>query len=159
LKATMEAWRGFLRLPACERRIVLAAAAGLAATWLGLRLAGFRRWQQALKWLAPVRAAHPDETGAEVAERAKEIARLEAAAARNFPWRTNCLEESLVLEWLLRRRGIPATLRIGGRKDAERFEAHAWVDLDGENLSDTDAGHIHFVPFEGSVASLETQTH
>jgi hypothetical protein len=155
----MEAGRRFLRLPSCERSIVLAATAALAATWLGLRLAGFRRWQEALIWIAPPRAAHPDATGAEVAERAKEITRLKAAAARNFPWRTNCLEQSLVLWWLLRRRGIPAALRIGGRKDAEQFEAHAWVELDGANLSDPDAGHIHFVPFEGSVASLEAQTH
>ena len=142
-----------------ERRIVLAATAGLAATWLGLRLTGFRRWQRALGWLTPAGTTHADSIGAGMVEEAREIARLEAAAARDFPWRTNCLEQSLVLGWLLRRRGIPAALRIGGRKDAEGFEAHAWVELGGANLSDADAEHIHFVPFERSIAAQETQTH
>jgi len=155
----MEAWRRFLRLHGDERRIVLPAVAGLAATWLGLRLTGFRRWQRTLGWLAPGKAANPVAAPAGLMERAREIARLEAAAARNIPWRTNCLEQSLVLWWLLRQRGIQSDLRFGARKDAGRFEAHAWVELEGVNLSGADAGHVDFVPFEGPIASLETQTH
>ena len=55
---------------------------------------------------------------------------MEDAAARNLFFHTNCLEQSLVLWWLLRRRGIAADLRIGARKDSDRFEAHAWVEFD-----------------------------
>lgn len=153
----MEAWRRFLRLEGREQKIVLAAAAGLAATGLGLRLVGFRRWQRVLHWLATAGPGCSGVCERGIAERAREIARLEAAAARNFPWRTNCLEQSLVLEWLLRRRGIPATLRIGGRKDGDRFEAHAWVELDGVKLNGMETEHVHFVPFEGGVSSLGAQ--
>ena len=62
------------------------------------------------------------------------IARMEAAAARHLPFQPNCLEQSLALWWLLRRRGIPADLRIGVRKDAANFEAHAWVEAGGSGI-------------------------
>jgi hypothetical protein len=159
LKAQIESCGRFLRLHGYERRIVLAAAAGLVTTWLGLRLAGFRRWHRALEWIALTTAKPLDTTSAGVVERAREIAGLVAAAARNLPWRMYCLEQSLVVWWLLRRRGIPATLRMGGRKEGERFEAHAWVELEGANLSDSDTEYIHFIPFEGLITSRETQTH
>jgi Transglutaminase-like superfamily len=155
----METWRSFLRLPGCDRRIVLASATGLLATWIGLRLVGFRRWQRALGWLVSAKAANPDAKDAGMIERAREIAGLEAAAVRNFPWCMNCLEQSLVLWWLLRQRGIPAEFRIGVRKDAEGFEAHAWVEVEGTNPSEADTEHINFVPFEGLIASLHRQTH
>ena len=41
-----------------------------------------------------------------------------------------------MLWWLLRRRGIAAELRIGARKEFERFEAHAWVEVDSAVLND-----------------------
>jgi hypothetical protein len=86
-----------------------------------------------------------------------DIARMAAAAARYLPFRTNCLEQSLVLWWLLRRRRIAADLKIGARKEANRFQAHAWVDFQGGGSASEE--HLHFVPFEGSVTSMETQTH
>lgn len=84
---------------------------------------------------------------------------MAAAAAHYLPFRTNCLEQSLVLWWLLRRRGIAADLKIGARKAANRFEAHAWVEFEGSVIGGAGEEHLHFVPFEGSVASMETQTH
>ena len=71
--------------------------------------------------------------------------------------RTNCLEQSLVLCWLLRRRGIAADLRIGARKDSDRFEAHAWVELNSQVLNDATAEHRHFVPFEKPILSMESR--
>ena len=86
-----------------------------------------------------------------------EISRLAAATARHLPFRTNCLEQSLVLCWLLERRGIPADLRIGARKEADRFEAHAWVEVAGLAVDPGNEQHVHFVPFKASVDSLERQ--
>jgi len=63
----------------------------------------------------------------------------------------------LALWWLLRRHGVSAELRLGARKQSNRFEAHAWVELDGAILNDSAAGDVHFVPFEGPVSSLEAQ--
>jgi hypothetical protein len=53
---------------------------------------------------------------------------------RIFP--ASCLVESLTLWWLLRRRRIPADLRIGVRTLTGAFESHAWVELSGVVLND-----------------------
>jgi len=155
----MQRWHSFWQLSGYERGIALEAAGGLLATWMGLRLAGFRRWKYLLGWLAPssnaTTARPPDASQREAAQA---IARIAAAVARNFFFATNCLEQSLVLWWLLRRRGIPAELRIGARKEFERFEAHAWVEADSTVLNDTSAEHQHFVPFDGPITPLEART-
>jgi Transglutaminase-like superfamily len=151
-------WQRFYRLTGFERAAVLEAVAGLVVTRPGLRLAGFRRWRAVLKWLSP---AEPVENQLmEIAsESARVIARMEAAATRNVLFRPSCLERSLVLWWLLRRRGIPAELRIGARKDEQKLEAHAWVECGGSVLNQPDAAHLHFTPFDGPIASGETSTH
>lgn len=154
----MERWRKFWRLSGFERGLVLEAGAGLLVIWLGLRLAGFRRWKSVLTWLAPSANAPTHLQAASRKQCADTIARMSAAAARNLFFATNCLENSLVLWWLLRGRGIAAELRIGARKKLERLEAHAWVELDSQVLNDAGEEHCHFVPFEGPITPLETRT-
>src|SRR5271156_6557657 len=154
----IERWQKLWRLSGYERGIALEAAGGLLATWLGLRLAGFRRWKNVLARLTPPYKATAHQQTASQNESAELIARMEAAAARNVFFRTNCLEQSLVLWWLLRRRGISAELRIGARKEFERFEAHAWVEVDCAVLNDAGAEHLHFVPFDGPISPLEART-
>ena len=154
----MERWQRFWGLSGYERGIALEAAGGLLATWLGLRLAGFRRWQSLLVRLAPSANTTMHRRGASQRQSAEVIARMAAAAARNVFFAANCLEQSLVLWWLLRRRGIAAELRIGARKEFERFEAHAWVEVDSAVLNDTSAEHLHFVPFDGPISPLEART-
>ena len=53
--------------------------------------------------------------------------------------RVTCLARSLTLCALLERRGERPALRFGVPRDdaQEPFEAHAWVELDGEVLNDT----------------------
>ena len=155
MKGTTETWHRFWRLSGFERGIALEAAAALVATWVGLRLAGFRRWQAALAWFAPPPAAYITEQNS--VNSARMIARMEQSAANHLFFRANCLEQSLTLSWLLHRRGIAAELRIGARKDAGRFEAHAWVESNGVVLNDTSESHLHFVPFDGPVSAMETQ--
>jgi len=154
----MQRWQRFWRLSGYERGVALEAGGGLLGTWVGLRLAGFRRWRNVLAWLAPSPNTTARQAGASQKEAAELIARMAAAAARNFFFATNCLEQSLVLWWLLRRRGIVAELRIGARKESERFEAHAWVEVDSAVLNDASAEHQHFVPFDGPITPLEART-
>ncbi|MGH9739876.1 MAG: lasso peptide biosynthesis B2 protein [Candidatus Acidiferrales bacterium] len=135
---------------------VLEAAGGLLLTRLCLSVAGFRRWKAAIEWLtagsaAPGRpATHPEM------EFAGAMDRWEAAAARHVPISANCLECSLTLWWLLRRRGIAAELCIGGRKEHGRFEAHAWVELGGMVVSDKNGGRGEFEAFRGRLATMRT---
>jgi Transglutaminase-like superfamily len=156
VKAIIQSSQTFWSLESEERDIAWAAARGLTATWLGLRIFGFRRWKE----FVARRAQRPsDEQTKRRASgiSAKRMARLEAAVARNLFFKTNCLEQSLVLWPLLRRRGFPAELKIGARKDAGRFEAHAWVELDGCALNNDSEEDRGFVPFDGPAAT--TQRH
>ncbi|HEU4561556.1 MAG TPA: lasso peptide biosynthesis B2 protein [Longimicrobium sp.] len=57
-----------------------------------------------------------------------------ALAAAFFPGRAVCLEQSLALYVLLRRRGVSADLRLGVRPYP--FMAHAWVELHGEPVNE-----------------------
>jgi hypothetical protein len=154
----MQLWQKFSRLSGHERGVALQAAGGLLATWLGLRLAGFRRWKSVLAHLAPSANTTARQQDPSQRNSAEVIARLVAAAARNVFFGTNCLEQSLVLWWLLRRRGISALLRIGARKEFNRFEAHAWVEVDGAALDNAGAEHLHFVPLDGPISPLEART-
>lgn len=149
----IERWKRFRRLSAFERGVLLEATAGLLATWAGLRLIGFRRWERVLGVFTP----SANTAGPAPVQESVSVARIQAIAARNLFFRSNCLEQSLVLWWLLQRRGINAALRIGARKDSERFEAHAWVELGSQVLNDASAEHRHFVPFEKPILSVEAR--
>jgi Transglutaminase-like superfamily len=151
----MEAWRRFRALSGTSRSLVVEAAASLAATRVGLRLAGFRRWKALLMRLTP---ATVDGGNASNLDQAQYVSRLTQATARNLFFTANCLERSLTLWWLLRRRGIAADVRIGVRKAEGQFEAHAWVDCGSVVLNDEGEMHAHFAPFERPVTSMETQT-
>jgi hypothetical protein len=154
LKPTMANWRTFSRLTGHERRIVLEAATGLIVTWVGLRLVGFPRWKRMLQLAAPRQTAARSENNSH--STVADVLRMEEAAARNLFFSTNCLEQSLVLWWLLRRRGIGADLRIGARKDEQRFEAHAWVEFRGMALNSEGEDHLHFTPFEEQATGMGT---
>jgi hypothetical protein len=155
----MSIWKRFWRLSGFERGIALEAVAGLIATWVGLRFAGFRKWKTLLGWLAPRIAPGIAVSNVSLEETARQVARIQEAAARNLFFSTNCLEQSLVLWWLLRIRGIAAELRIGARKEGNSFEAHAWVEFRGAILNSLGKEHLHFVPFEGQAISMGMQTH
>jgi Transglutaminase-like superfamily len=153
----MNTWNRFWRLSGFERGVALEASVVMTASWVGLRLAGFRRWKSALDGLAP------PTTPAQVSERdqldaASRIARVQHSVARRLFFQPNCLEQSLTLLWLLQTRGIAAELRLGARKEAGRFEAHAWVERNGEVLTEAGENHRHFVPFDGPLGSMETET-
>ncbi|HUL35887.1 MAG TPA: lasso peptide biosynthesis B2 protein [Candidatus Eisenbacteria bacterium] len=82
------------------------------------------------------------------AELTGKTVRMVRAAVRYSFVRFTCLEESLGLWYLLQTQGIPAQLRIGVRKSDGKFEAHAWVERDGEALNQPDATHKHYAAFE-----------
>lgn len=107
-----------------------ATAALLTAVRLGLRTVGFGRvLTLARRWADP--------RGREVVvERAalEPVVERVAMAAAFFPGRAECLEQSLTLYLLLRRRGVAVELRLGVQPYP--FAAHAWVEHDGVPLND-----------------------
>jgi Transglutaminase-like superfamily len=56
-------------------------------------------------------------------------------ACRYYPKSPACLQRSLALTSMLRRRGIAADLEIGVRQPP--FESHAWVEVAGRVINDT----------------------
>jgi len=153
----MQRFRRFRRLSGFERGVVLEALIALPVAWLAVRLLGFRVCRGAFEERARA-ARNSSFLETDTLNIAKRIARLEAVTASNLFFRTSCLEQSLVLCRLLRRRGMKATLRIGARKEADRFEAHAWVEMAGNVVDGGGTEHLHFRPFERSESSMETQT-
>jgi len=147
-------WKTFWSLTPAERGIARSAAVGLVFSWIGLRVLGFARWQRILQ--RGISHA-PAKTSAAPAVSAQRIAQLQDAAAHDIFLPTNCLERSLALWFLLRRRGFAADLKFGARKQSGTFEAHAWVELDGVALNNPADEQRDFAPFDCTIASLETR--
>jgi hypothetical protein len=138
----VRSWSRFWRLSRAERQLLAQALVLLPLTVAALRLMGFRRCQALLARLAPRRTDQ-----AATIDDARGMARMVDVAARHGLVRATCLPRSLVLWWLLRRQGIDSELRIGVRKEAGRFEAHAWVELHGVVLNDGGEVHERFAAF------------
>jgi len=64
---------------------------------------------------------------------ARRLGKVVGKVLRVLPTDSRCLIRSLVLVRILSRRAIPSTIVIGVRKDSD-FEAHAWVEHDGEPI-------------------------
>lgn len=137
----LEQWLG---LASWERWLLLRLLVLLPAIGAALRLLGFNRTRALLGRAVPT--PKPSLAGAppQPSDRPRRIARLVAMAACRGPYRATCLRQSLALWWLLRRRGIPAELRIGVRKDGDALLAHAWVEQEGAPLGQGPLGHAPF---------------
>jgi hypothetical protein len=84
-------------------------------------------------------------------EMARTISRMVAIAARHGLYSANCLKQSLVVWWLIVRRGIYSELCIGielGQESGNEFGAHAWVECGGLNLTDPEGFQQKFQAFD-----------
>ena len=139
------------QLSAAERGFLFQAACALPIVDLALPLLGFVRLRSLLS--RDVSSTTRRTGGPRRGLTPEAQARLIAVAARRGPWRVGCLRESLLLWWLLRRRGADAELRVGVREAAGGIAAHAWVELDGRPLNDRPDVASRYAPFAGDVGS------
>ena len=132
MRHKFDQWRA---LDGSERRLLVALAVVLPAIGSALRTVGVRRTYRLLGGSRPIaaRGIEVDEMSQAAAER---LGWLVNIAARHGPYSATCLRQSLALWWLLRRRGLPAELRIGVGKEDARMRAHAWVELAGRVIND-----------------------
>ena len=114
---------------------MLRALVLVPVTSAALHTIGFRRWSSFLSKFAPKKNPTAEVTP-ESLESARRTARMVATASNEGIIHGQCLEESIVLWWLLKRQRLPAELQIGGRRKGAEFEAHAWVELDGNPVND-----------------------
>ena len=121
------------RLSRSERRELLRAWAELPAVWLGLRFFPPRRLLQTSS-----RSSGTMTGTCRDAAEGHRAARLVNAAARFNPFPATCLTRSIVLARMLQRRGLAAEIRIGVCRDRSPVAAHAWVEVNGKPVNDTE---------------------
>jgi len=151
-------WEPLRRFSALEpggRGLFLRAVAVLPLISLSLRLRGFRSTQATLqKGMVSAAPSHNPPDSATAASMAL-IARMVRSAAYRSLGTPTCLEKSLALWWLLGRRGIASSLRIGARKTGDKFEAHAWVECNGVALNEPEQTPKHYTAFDEAFPVLE----
>ena len=108
----------FWNLSAERRRLLAEAVGELAAARLATKFMPFARL---VRWSSgPLGRADPT--------RIEDAVWAVRAAAARVPFRAVCLQQSVALQRMLRRRGCDARLHYGLASGA-RLEAHAWVTL------------------------------
>lgn len=122
-----------VRVPGLSGTLVL-----LMLTDISLRVFGFARVMRVARSIAAGRALNRDRALIDATLR-----RILQATAL-YPGRSQCLEQSVIAYVLLRRRGYDVQLRIGVQHYP--FAAHAWVELDGEPVTESVEVVNRFVP-------------
>jgi hypothetical protein len=157
-----------------EQRLLLTAMLLLPLFWLGLRVLGLQRFQATLDRSSALAKPSPKLVIASEARQSssqtepmanglpppeappnsplslEQMTRLGALvnlAARHAPGPATCLTRSLLLRWLLRRRGVESDLRIGVKLDQGRLDAHAWVEVVGVPINDSQDVGQRFAAF------------
>lgn len=114
----------------CRPPTALECAALILGLRIGLHIWGYGR---VIAWLRRRAQAIPVGQCLDLAA-VRRIERSVATAGALYPGRALCLEQSLVLYWLLRRRGVASRYCHGVA--ARPFQAHAWVEYQGEVVND-----------------------
>jgi hypothetical protein len=140
-------WSAWRRLSWSERKLALTAWCLLPAFAIGLRVVGLRRLHGRLAQLTAARS-NPDPVPGVPPD--KVVLAVERAASR-LPVVTTCLVRSLVVWYLLARRGQRPQLVIGVRRPGPALEAHAWVEVDGRPVNDTTDVRERFVAFDQAI--------
>jgi hypothetical protein len=131
--------RRFLDLPRQDRLLLIRSVFLLAAIRIGLDLLSYARLRELLQPRGrPAGIVDPHYVG--------RVGWAIPRAAKFVP-RATCLTQAMAAQYLLSRRGCPATIRIGVGQSVGRFSAHAWL-LCGDR-----------VVVGGSDASLARYTH
>lgn len=137
-------------LTAAQQRTLVTAWLWLPLFWLGLRLLGLPRFQ-ALLQRRPLPAEPAQALSLPDIQALGEAVNI---AARHTPFTATCLTRSLLLGWLLRRRGVASDLRIGVRLTQGALDAHAWIECAGVPVNDRADIAAQFASF-GDIVPLD----
>ena len=153
----MSKWRKVWRLSRLELLLLVQSGLALPAVAALIRIKGLRKCQASLARLTPAETLAGSHTTGAGEQQVRYVARMVRAAATHGPFRANCLQQSVTLWWLLRRRGLESELRIGTRKEDGRFDAHAWVEFDGRVLNEGSDVGARYAAFDLPVNSPGTR--
>ncbi|MCT7958514.1 lasso peptide biosynthesis B2 protein [Laspinema palackyanum] len=144
----------FQQLDRNERVLLLQALVLLPVVALLLKIWGLKHTQATLARLAAMPMIRRESQSSERLPQITSAVRMVRTAVKYYGSWANCLKKSLVLWYLLRCQGIEPELRIGVRKEAGKFEAHAWVEYEGIVLNDTADVRSRFVMFDRPIKAL-----
>lgn len=122
---------------------------------LNLALVGFslRRVQRLLGKITPLPTQTPLIPTAQAIQTAQQLARLVSIAAYYGPYRATCLRQALMLWWLLRWHDIDGQVRIGIQKVDEAMQAHAWVEVAGYPLQQSQQLYQTYAVFRQPIVA------
>jgi hypothetical protein len=140
LRRLRQDWHRFTTLSWPHKRVLIEASLCMPLFWLGVHVLGLARLQSLLRRRVAEVCLPPSEIQA--------MGELVNLAARRSPLPATCLTRSLLLTWLLQRRGVRAELRIGVRIADDGLQAHAWVECEGRPVNDKADIAKDFAPFE-----------
>ena len=147
----MNTWARFCKLSGTERRDFFLGLLFLPVVVIWLRVSTFQSIQQASEKRYGDAALTNQRDSTKIFTESQSASRMLDVASRRGLVRGNCLSRSIALCWLLRRRGVPAQLRIGARKMGNQLEAHAWVEVAGRAVNDSDDVQTRYAPFAGPI--------
>jgi hypothetical protein len=122
-----------------QRAWLVVFVAVLPLLRLSLRTRGYTRTRATVeRWTSAAGTRQPSRRDLQSAE---DLARLAQIAGRRGVTVATCLPQALAVYAAIRRRGLAPALQIGVRKQDDRFEAHAWVELAGVPLAQPGLDH------------------
>lgn len=145
---TLNRLRKLFRLSPADRVILAQAWVLLLLADLALRFLAFKRFLALSRTLA---LNGRDEPAVARPSSGARLAWLVEVAGRYSPINATCLKKAIVLSWLLERRGIATTLRIGVARRDGALIAHAWLEQGGEVL----LGHPGSDEYERLVLAVQ----
>ncbi len=141
-----------VRLARKVRRLGLRGARDLLVAQLALlRARRALRHRPAGQLMRPVVAIDPElpSTGRETIDSLERMAVAVRRASDYGLFVPTCLVRALALEELAGREGADAAfVRVGVRRSSDGFEAHAWLEVDGHVVGDTEENVAGFVVLE-----------
>jgi hypothetical protein len=125
----------FRRLSRRDRRLFAEALVLLALATAAIRFLPFRTVGR----LASRPLRNPVADPASEAELIRAVRRAVLGCARRVPWSAVCFPQGLAAQWMLRRRGIPATLYFGAENHRTKgLNAHVWVRVGAQGVVGTE---------------------
>jgi hypothetical protein len=135
-----------------RRRTVLAATLMLLPVRVALRFRSIAAVQRACRRVGPHVLRRP------AADPALSIPWGVTTAARHMPGARHCLTKAVVATALLEASGVPATLRLGVRRDDDGVvRGHAWVDGPSGTLMDAGEDPLSFSPLFGLEEAIRDE--
>ena len=109
--------------------------------YVAIRLTSFERLNQVIR--SKRTSSHPERLVF-----ARYLQRMVHLASRLHLLSMTCLPRALALHWMLVRRGIPAQVQIGVTKTAQGIQAHAWLEVDGQQVGEPEHVTERFQRFD-----------